>query len=88
MNDTLKTESDVKISFVAQWTPVEYSITFDVDGGSSISTQLYTIEDSTITLPTTTKKGHTFSGWTRTSGPNPGVVSESDDSITLNKAVG
>ena len=51
------------ITYVAQWTVNQYTITFDTDGGSAVApiTQDY---GSPITAPTPPSKvGHTFNGW-------------------------
>ena len=49
----------------AQWTTVEYDITYNLDGGSNNggNPATYTIETSTITLLDPTKTGYTFGGW-------------------------
>lgn len=44
-------------------TAISYTIQFVTDGGTAIANQTYTIE-STGTLPTTTKTGYAFQGWT------------------------
>lgn len=54
--------------YVATWTPISYSITYDLDGGTvaTANPTSYTIESSTITLNNPTKTGYTFTGWTGT----------------------
>ena len=51
----------------AHWTPVTYSITYKLDGGTFVSEDYatsYTIESDEITLPSATKEGgYTFKGW-------------------------
>ena len=66
---------DSDVTFIAQWNAVEYDIVFNENGGTFAGTytkpQKYTIESSTITLPTSsniTKTGYTFGGWYTTSG--------------------
>lgn len=51
----------------AQWTPVNYSVSYSLNGGS-ISGQptSYNVESATFTLPTPSKFGYTFTGWTGT----------------------
>ena len=53
--------------YTANWKPIEYSISYNLDGGS-ISSQPtnYNIESNTIALSQPTKKGYTFLGWTGT----------------------
>jgi uncharacterized repeat protein (TIGR02543 family) len=46
----------------AKWTIKQYTITFETNGGSSLQTQTYNYNDI-LSLPNTTKVGHTFSGW-------------------------
>lgn len=49
----------------AKWTPKEYKITYNLDGGTNHTSNpaTYTIETSTITLQAPTKAGYTFEGW-------------------------
>ena len=56
-------------TLTAQWTKIEYKITFAPDGGSVDPTSAsYTIETTTVTLPLPTKSGYTFAGWLVTTG--------------------
>ena len=52
------------VTLTARWTPIEYTITYNVDEGVLPDTApiTYTIEDS-FTLPTPTKDGFAFYGW-------------------------
>ena len=53
----------------AKWTPVSYTITYNLDGGSVNSNPTtYTIETNDITLNNPTKTGYTFKGWTGSNG--------------------
>lgn len=49
----------------AKWTPVEYTITYVLNGGANNNNNphVYTIETPTITLLNPTKTGHSFVGW-------------------------
>ena len=49
----------------AQWTPTNYTITYNLNGGSGTMTPTsYTIESETFFLPDNpTKTGYTFAGW-------------------------
>ena len=52
------------------YTPIDYTITYDVNGGNSLSGQrtTYNVESSAYTLPTPSRAGHTFTGWTGSNG--------------------
>lgn len=56
------------ITLTAQWSAKNYTIAYDLAGGSVASPNpiSYTIESSAITLNNPTKTGYTFSGWTGT----------------------
>lgn len=53
------------ITLYAKWTPVKYSITYELDGGDNHKDNpaVYTVEDQ-ITLKAPVKKNYTFLGWT------------------------
>ena len=59
------------ITFIYQL--INYSISYDVNGGAALSGQRtsYNIESSAYTLPTPSKTGHTFTGWTGSNGTAP-----------------
>ena len=51
-------------TLTAQWTVNQYTITFDSDGGSRLSTDITRPYGSSVTAPTDpTKAGYTFAGW-------------------------
>ena len=50
------------ITMDAQWTANTYQITFDENGGSTVSDVDYNIT-STTTLPSASRDGYTFAGW-------------------------
>ncbi|WP_264990082.1 InlB B-repeat-containing protein [Lysinibacillus piscis] len=53
----------------AKWTPVEYTVSFEVDGGSAVSSQTVAHGNKTTEpTPAPTKVGHTFGGWYTTNG--------------------
>ena len=58
------------LELTAQWTLTEYSITYNLDGGtvSTANPTTYTIETSSFTLNNPTKNGYTFAGWTGSNG--------------------
>ncbi len=49
----------------ARWTPIEYTITYNTDGGTLSGTYqtTYTVETETITLPVPAKESCIFLGW-------------------------
>ena len=56
-------------SYTAHWTPVNYTISYNANGGSlSGQKTSYNIETATFTLPTPTRTGYTFTGWTGSNG--------------------
>lgn len=63
-------------TFTAQYTPIQYTITFDPNGGGDvpsnydpdhISNKFHYTYESTDTLPATGRLGYTFGGWQPTS---------------------
>ena len=64
------------ITLYAKWTPIGYTITYELNGGTvSGNPGKYTIESETITINNPTKTGYRFSGWTKvdatgSSGPS------------------
>ena len=57
------------VTLTATFTANRYTITFNADGGSVVSSINYTI-DNAITLPATTKTGYIFGGWKPTATVN------------------
>lgn len=51
------------VTLFAQWTPNKYTITFDTDGGNSISSMIVEYDSTYANLPTANKKGYGFLGW-------------------------
>ena len=49
--------------YTATWTPVEYTITYNLDGGTADNPTSYNIETTAFTLTEPTKTGYTFTGW-------------------------
>lgn len=53
------------------YTPIEYTVTLDLNGGSGVDNRTYNIETATFTLGTPTKSKNTFVGWTGANGSVP-----------------
>lgn len=67
-------------NYTANWTPINYTISYNTNSGS-ISGQktTYNIETDTFTLPTPTRSGYTFTGWTGTG------LSSATKTVTISK---
>ena len=55
-------------TYTANWTPINYTITYDLAGGevATANPEEYTIETAAFTLNNPTRTGYTFKGWTGT----------------------
>ena len=74
------------ITLVAQWSAIEYTITYNLNGGSGVSNTIYTIESNDITLPTPThEQGLTFVGWYESADFTGNAVSVITHGSTGNK---
>lgn len=62
-NSLLNAPISSDMSVYAKMTPIQYSITYNLDGGINTNPSSYTIETSTITLSNAEKEGYTFNGW-------------------------
>ena len=51
-------------TYTANWELTGYTITMNLNGGSGETTLLYTVEDEEFALPTPTRNGYEFVGWT------------------------
>ena len=60
------------LTLYAQWTPITYHITYNLDGGSLAGGQVnpgsYTVETGDFILNNPTKQGYIFAGWTEGDG--------------------
>ncbi len=64
-SDSIPSGSTGNLEFTASWTPISYSITYDLAGGSATGNpSSYTIETPTFTLNDPTREFYTFAGWT------------------------
>ncbi len=64
----LTAQRDKVVTMYAQWKPIAYAITYNLNGGE-VATEnpaTYTIETPNFTLMNPTREGYTFLGWTGT----------------------
>ena len=52
------------LHYKAEWRLAEYTITMDLNGGSGKEKVIYTMTDEDFELPTPTRNGYEFVGWT------------------------
>ena len=70
---------EVVTTLTAQWTVNQYTITYDLAGGTAEGNpDTYTIETRTFTLKNPTKSGYTFTGWSGT-----GLDGENNMTVTI-----
>ena len=56
----------ISLTLTAQWTPVTYTISYNLNGGSATNNTSYNIETNAFTLNNPTRNGYTFTGWSGT----------------------
>lgn len=68
----LSTISAYNLNLYAQWDVVNYSISYNLNGGIATNNPTnYTIETNSFTLNNPTRTGYTFTGWTGSNGTTP-----------------
>ena len=69
------------MTITAQWTVNQYTITYDLDGGTAEGNpDTYTVETDAFTLKNPTRPGYTFTGWSGT-----GLTGEDNLTVTIPK---
>lgn len=63
-NVTIPKGSTGDKTYIENWELTEYTIIMDLDGGSGQEKVVYTITDEDFELPTPTRNGYEFVGWT------------------------
>ena len=58
-------------TYTANWTPINYTIGYTLNGGTATNPTSYNIETATFTLNNPTRTGYTFAGWTGSNGSTP-----------------
>lgn len=71
-------------TFKALWNPIQYSITYDLAGGTleEENPHVYTTETEDFTLNNPSKEGYLFLGWTGSNGETP------EKTVTVSKGTG
>ncbi|MEG2235156.1 MAG: InlB B-repeat-containing protein, partial [Clostridia bacterium] len=60
-------------SYTANWKTINYTISYNLNGGNLATTNNYNIETNTFGLGVPTKTGYTFTGWTGSNGTTPQI---------------
>ncbi len=64
--------SESSYTLYAVWTPIQYTITYNLAGGTDMGNpEQYNIESNQITLIAPTRQGYVFAGWTNESISEP-----------------
>ena len=78
------TEVKADLNLYGKYNPVEYTITYNLDGGTletgKTNPDSYTIETATFTLNNPVKEGYTFTGWSGT-----GLTGSENTTVTVTK---
>ena len=72
--------------YIENWKLTEYNITMDLNGGSGQEKVVYTITDEDFELPTPTRNGYEFVGWTGEGITTPQTSVKIPKGSTGNKA--
>ncbi len=71
------------LTVYAQWTPNQYTVTFNANGGTcSTASKSVTYGSTYGTLPTPTRTGYTFSGWYTAASGGTKITADTTVSIT------
>ena len=85
-NVTIPKGSTGDKTYIENWKLTEYNITMDLNGGSGETTLLYTVIDDEFALPTPTRNGYEFVGWTGEGITTPQTSVKIPKGSTGNKA--
>ena len=79
INGSTFTMGSSNVTISASWNVINYTITYNLNGGSGNNPSSYNIDTATFTLANPTKTGYTFNGWTGSNGSSP------QTSVTISK---
>ena len=79
INGSTFTMGSSNVTISASWNVINYTITYNLNGGSGNNPISYNIDTATFTLTNPTKTGYTFNGWTGSNGSSP------QTSVTISK---
>ena len=79
INGSTFTMGSSNVTISASWNVINYTITYNLNGGSANNPSSYNIDTTTFTLTNPTKTGYTFNGWTGSNGSSP------QTSVTISK---
>lgn len=87
MDPTIDTRTNRDLSFTASWEPVEYTILYDLVGGTiSGNPASYDVTTDSFTLNNPTREHYTFLGWTGSNGTTPQTSVTIEKGSTGNKS--
>ena len=67
----LITVTSNNVELYAKWETIEYTINYELNGGTATNPLTYTIESNNFTLNEPSKEGYYFTGWTGSNGNTP-----------------
>jgi uncharacterized repeat protein (TIGR02543 family) len=86
-------KADTKVAITANqtlyahWTPKKLTISFDSQGGSSVSAKSVTFGDTYGTLPTPTRANYTFNGWYTAAWGGTKIADTTKVTVTTNQTL-
>ena len=79
--------TNANITLYAHWSPKSFTVSFDSNGGSAVSSKSVTYDSTYGTLPTPTRNGYTFVGWFTAASGGSQVTSSTKVTITGNQTL-
>ncbi len=76
----LNLNNDASITVETLWTPTNYPITYNLDGGSAANETSYNYESDEIALVNPTRRGYSFRGWSGT-----GLTGDTNKNVVISE---